>query len=191
MRECVFEVCVCLVMNNVWVAGLIDVGYRVSSQPEQGLCARAQTPAHSLLTSKGVVWTGSYTNTNSLSHTFSPTLSLLHTHTHAHAQTLNRSVWWRHTSALSLHTHVRKCTHTHSGTLDFLCSQTGTHRLLCYWTSGLGFGWREAWLSTPVFAAVIRGACYFEGWPEPVHTHTHTHRSTQRELSVCRGGQYT
>jgi len=52
---------------------------------------------------------------------------------------------------------------------------------------GLGFGWREALLSTPVFAAVIRGACYFEA--ASIHALTHTVKHTERALSG-QGVQY-
>lgn len=45
------------------------------------------------------------------------------------------------------------------------------------WTLSLGFGWREAQFSTPVFGAVIRGLFLFQERA----AHTHVQWSTQRE----------
>lgn len=71
-----------------------------------------------------------------LDHIQTQTLSLSNTHTHTHANLLLECV--------------------------FQCSQTGTHRVLCAAWRLWALGGGQAWLSTPVFAAVIGGACYFE-----------------------------
>lgn len=70
VRMCVFYVASVRVMNNLWVACLIDVGYKVSSQPVEGLCARAQT-LNTLLNRLQKVWFGiGHKQTQSHTHTY-------------------------------------------------------------------------------------------------------------------------
>ena len=170
-------------MNNVWVAGLIDVGYWVSSQSVEGLCVRAQNPItqHCWLQR---VWSG-------LTHTQTQTLSFTHTYsdaqlTHSYSLTLFEphvdEDTHLHTLFPHKNVHTQAHTHRHAG-LPVLPNRN-TQAAVC-WMVGLGYGWRQAWLSTPVFAAVIKGACYFGGC-----SHTHTLKHTEGALSAW-SVQYT
>lgn len=92
----------CQRMNNARVAALIDVGWKVSGLPTEGLRSRPKPQRSATPTSKGVVWTRSCTNTNSLSRT----------------KSFN-------------HTHISN-THVPSGqNRGFLGPGAGTHRELC------------------------------------------------------------
>lgn len=163
------------------------MGYKVSSQPTEGLCVRAQTPTHCAADFKRC-------GLDSLifKHKLSLIQSLTNTHTfafkHTHAQ-------MNHEYARSLFTHIYTLPHantlslslTHTQSLDFLSSQTGTHRVLCArWL--VWDGWREALLSTPVFAAVIRGTCYFGAAGVHALTHTHTQAVKNTESTLSGGG---
>lgn len=74
-------------------------------------------------------------------------------------------------SASLTHVRARTRTRAHAG----LPNRNTQHAVS--WPPSLGFGWREAQFSTPVFGAVIRGLFYFQ---ERV-AHTHVLWSTQRE----------
>lgn len=74
-------------------------------------------------------------------------------------------------------------THTHTckssvGMCVSVLSNWNTQGAVCY-MEAVGFGWRAAWLSAPVFAAVIGSVCYFEasGVHKPAKPATHTERA--------------
>lgn len=82
-------------------------------------------------------------------------------------------------SLLSLgHTHTHACTlaHVHPHTLRLLNRNT-QHAVS--WTWSLGFGWRKARFSTPVFRAVIRGWLDFQAASS---SHTRAVKCTERPL---------
>lgn len=87
-----------------------------------------------------------------------------------------------HICTLSFLTNLHTCTHTHRLAGLPVLPNRNTQGAVC-WMVGLGLGRREAWLSTPVFAAVIRGAFYFEGGERPC---AHTHCGADRESSQRR-----
>lgn len=116
--------------------------YRVSSQPFQGLCVRFQTPTHCAADFKGCGLDSyanklslSYTHTNLLSYSVTP---LFNTHRFTHSKCTDEKKTHLHT--VSTHTYIRRERERES--LDFLCSQTGTHRVLCagWWVWVLGGG---------------------------------------------------
>lgn len=158
-------------------------GIRFPASQRRG-CVSVPKPQRTVQpTSKGVVWTRSYTNTNSLSFSHSQTHTFAFKHTHAQTNHEYARSLFTHIYTLA-HANTLSLSHTHTQSLDFLSSQTGTHRVLCArWL--VWDGWREALLSTPVFAAVIRGTCYFgaAGVHALSHTHTHAVKNTESALS--------
>lgn len=126
------------------MSGSSDVGYKVSSQPAEGLCVCAQTPTRCNAGFKGC-------GLDSLAQTFS-SFSRSLTHVSMHART-------------RMHTHAE-------------LPNRNTQRAVS-WTLSLGFGWREAQFSTPVFGAVIRGLFYFQA---ASGSHTCAVKYTERAL---------
>lgn len=117
-------------------------------------CVSVSKPQHTALpTSKGVVWTRSYANTNSLS------LSLLYTHTHtqmhkptysfSHSALLYKQThtlnvhWWKNTSAHSFHTnthmHIQREKESEGESGLPVLSNRNTQGAVC-WMVGLGLG---------------------------------------------------
>ena len=150
MRKYVFKCVSWLWIMYEWQLWLMW-GIRFPASQRRG-CTSVAKPQHTAQpTSKGVVWTHSYTNTNSVSYTCTHTHLLIQllSHTFALTQTpeftqiksrictLSFHVNW-HTYASNTHTH----THTNTQNLDFLCSQTGTHKVQCagWWVWALGGG---------------------------------------------------
>lgn len=147
-------------MNNVWVAALIDVGYRVSSQPAEGLFACVQTPTQCTADFKGCGLDSlmykhklkppptpthpqrlpaQHTNTNTHTHILS--LSLTHENSiiFAFLHTVNTT----RTTANTRFPHRCARTHTHTGIRwTSYAPKTGTHRVLCaeWWVWDLGGG---------------------------------------------------
>lgn len=76
------------------------------------------------------------------------------------------------------HTHAHACTlaHVHPHTLRLL---NGNTQHAVSWTWSLGFGWRKARFSTPVFRAVIRGWLDFQAASS---SHTRAVKCTERPL---------
>lgn len=114
-------------------------------------------------------------------------LTHIQTQTHSLSQTCAFALTHTRICTLSFHTHLHtctcKCTHTQSG-LPVLPNRNTQGLCAGWWVWD---GWREGLLSTPVFAAVIRGTCYFgaAGIHALTHRHTHTHavKNTERALS--------
>lgn len=90
--------------------------------------------------------------------------------THAQTQTFS--------SFSRSHTHTHACTlaHVHPHTLRLLNRNT-QHAVS--WTWSLGFGWRKARFSTPVFRAVIRGWLDFQAASS---SHARAVKCTERPL---------
>lgn len=140
-----------------------DVGYRVSSQLAEGLCVCAQIP---------MAYTADFKRCGLDSLMYKYKLSLALTHTYIYSQTQISHTFFTHPHELGhgFYTHSF-FTNTQTCARLPLLPNRNTQGAVS-WMLGLEFGWREAWLSTPVFAAAIRGTFYFRAVSIRCYTYT-------------------
>lgn len=113
------------------------------------------------------------TNTHLLSHSYTRTVTQINSHVY--------TLFLRKFTLLKIQGHTQ--THTRTGLVLPALLNWNTQSAVCCMVS-LDSGWKEALLSTPVFAAVIRGASYF--WAPIVHALTHSAKHTESALKpVC------